>query len=730
MRSFLAGLLLAGPLLPIVTAPAGAQTPPPDSARVSDYAEDALDDLERSAGDAEQLAGRLTALAEHPLDVNAASAGELARVPAFSPFAARNVVRERVRRNGYDRLADLRAAEGVTAAVLAQARPYLTAGPTGSANGRFPETPSLGDITGGMEFDVMQRYTRRLDLGDGYEARPVPQPDGDTARVAPFLGRPGRLYTRLRARYERRVSLALTFDKDPGERFTWDPDTGTYGYDHVSGHVAIHDFGRLKTLVAGDFTAEFGQGTLLWSSMTFGKGRNPVRSIARSSGGLDPYGSTEENRFFRGLGATVRLTSRLDASAFFSRRTLDATRARPDTSLPGVGPDASAQVTTLAESGLHRTAGELAKKDALGETLGGGALAFSGESFHIGAAGYHARFDAPLRPDTARLFRRFDFRGDRATAASVYAQVFAGSDYYFFGEAARTPGGAVGGVGGATATFSRFAEATVLARHYPRDFHSLHGYSFGERSGAPQNETGFYAGLRLKPARRWTLKGYFDLYRFPWVRFAVGRPSSGYDARLIAEHAPRDWLSWYVQLRSETREGGADLLDAAGRPLDGLIEETRQSARLHVDYRFSERLRLRSRIEGARYVERGPQFSDNDFGAQRGTDYGVILYQDVRFKPFDGLRLDARLAFFDTDSYGARVYAYENDLLYSFAVPAYSGTGRRFYLLARWAPTDRITLEAKYGATRFRGVETIGSGYGEIDGPRRRGVRAQVRFQF
>jgi len=640
-------------------------------------------------------------------------------------------VRERVRRNGYDRLADLRATEGVTADVLAQARPYLTIGAAASDGGRFPDVPSLGEITDDLEFDLMQRYTRRLDLGDGYEARPVPLPGGDTARAAPFRGRPARLYTRIRARYERRVSLALTFEKDPGERFAWEPERQTYGYDHVSGHAAIHDFGRIKTLVAGDFTAEFGQGTLLWSSMTFGKGRNPVRSIARSSGGLDPYGSTEENRFFRGLGATVRLTPRLEASAFLSRRTLDASRARPDTSLPQSGSDASARITTLAESGLHRTTNELAKKDVLGETLAGGALEYDGDAFRLGAAAYHARFDEPLRPDTARLFRRFDFRGDRGTAASVYGQLFAGSDYFFFGEAARTPGGAMGGVAGATARFSRFAEATVLARHYPKDFHSLHGYGFGERSGASQNETGFYAGLRLHPARRWTLKGYFDLYRFPWVRFAVGRPSSGYDARLIAEHTPRDWLSWYVQLRSETRDGGADLLDDAGRPLAGLVAETRQSARLHLDYEFSDRLRLRSRIEGVRYAEDGPRFPDRDeFGAQRGADYGVILYQDVRFEPFDGLRLDARLAFFDTDSYGARVYAYENDLLYSFAVPAYSGTGRRFYVLARWAPTDRLTLEAKYGATRFRGVETIGSGYGEIDGNRRRGVRAQVRLTF
>ena len=734
-------LLLPGLAL-LLAAPTSAQEVDttgafPDSARVARDAEEALDDLSRSAGDAEQLAEQLADLAEHPLDVNAASTGELAQVPALSPFVANNIVQHRQQHGPFDSLAELHAVESLTSDVYVEVRPYLTAGAAPPADGdparRYPAPPGLGEIVRGLELDVMQRFTRRLELGEGYDAPAVRRVTaaGDTLFATRYLGGPARLYTRLRARYERRVSLALTLDKDPGERFAWDPERQTLGYDHVSGHVAIRDFGRLKAVVAGDFTAAFGQGVTLWGSGVFGKGRSPVRPVVRSGRGLSPYGSAEENRFFRGVAATVRLTPRLDASAFVSRRTLDASLVEADSTLPSFGPDpaGTARVTTLAESGLHRTPNELSKKDALGETLVGGALEYNGETFQVGATGHRTRFDDPIQPDTSHLFRRFDFSGRRATAASLYGQLFAG-DYLFFAEAARAPGGAFGGIGGVLAEVGRYAEAVVLARHFPRDFTSLHGYAFGERSGATQNETGLYAGLRLQPAARWTVKGYFDLYRFPWVRFATPRPSSGYDARLVIEHAPHDWLSYYVQLRTETREAGADFLDPAGRTLDGLVDETRQSARLHLDYAFSDRLRLRSRIEGVRYREDGPRFPQEDVGARRDTDYGLILYQDVRWKPFRRLRLDARLAFFDTDSYAARVYAYENDLLYAFSVPALSGRGRRFYLLARYAPTENVILEAKYAATHFRGVDTVGSGLTETDGPRRRGIRAQVRFKF
>lgn len=729
--------LLLGTTL-LLAAPAAAQQADttgafPDSAHVARDAAAALDNMERSASGAEQLAERIATLAEQPLDVNVASASELVQIPALSPFVAKRIVQRREKHGPFASLGALRAVRGVTADVFAQARPYLTVGSNGSDTARrYPASPSFGEILRGIQFSAMQRVTRRLDLGEGYDPPTVRSvtAGGDTIFATRYRGGPERIYTRLRARYERRVSLALTLDKDPGERFAWAPERQSFGYDHVSGHVALRDFGRLKTLVAGDFTAEFGQGLTLRGSGLLGKGRNAVGTVVRSGGGLDPYGSAGENRFFRGLAATVRLTPHLQASAFASRRTLDASLVEADTSLLGPDPPGTARVTTLTESGLHRTPNELSKKDALGETLFGGALQYDGDAFRVGMAGYRARFDEPIQPDTARLFRRFDFSGRRATAASVFGQVFAGNNYLFFGEIGRAPGGTVGGIGGVLAEVGRFAEAVMLARHFPRDFTSLHGSAFGERSGPPQNETGLYTGLRLKPARRVTVKGYFDLYRFPWVRFAVPRPSSGYDARLVAEHEPRDWLSYYVQLRTETREGGTDLLDPAGRALGGLVEETRQSARLHVDYEFSDALRLRSRIEGVRYVEGGPHFADEGFGARSGTDYGALLYQDVRWRPFERLRLDARLAFFDTDSYAARVYAYENDLLYAFSVPALSGQGRRFYMLARYAPSEHVILEAKYAATHFRGVETVGSGLTETDGPRRREIRAQVRVKF
>ncbi|NBC16140.1 MAG: helix-hairpin-helix domain-containing protein [Bacteroidetes bacterium] len=708
------GVLRRLTLLPLVLGalllvrPAAGQVP--DTTVSEPDPEGLLEDLESTTGTPEQLAEALDELAASPLDINRASADALAQIPALGPSLARTIVAFRERFGAFGSIPELRSVEGITQNVYLAARPYLTIGetvtPAQEEASRFPTWPAWQFVREDTRYEILQRTTRRLDLGRGYE--------DDTTRTT-YAGSPSRIYTRLRVRSRDYFSVNLTLEKDPGEAFTWTPDTGTYGYDHVAGHVAIGQRGRLQQLIVGDYVALFGQGVALWRSSAFGKGRAPVRPMARTTRGFVPYGSTDENRFFRGAAATVLLTPSLSASAFASRRTLDANVNVPDTTRGELFEDLAA--TSLSESGLHRTPSERADKDAVQEDVVGGGIDWQRGGLRVGVLGYRSHFDRPFQPGDA-AYQRFRFSGTSATLLSGYANWFVG-DAHLFGEVARSPDGVLGLLGGGTLRLNDLADLAVVARHFPRDFVSLHGYAFGERNGATQNETGFYLGLDLQPAERWSVVAYFDQYRFPWVRFSVPRPSTGYDALLAIEHRPRRWLHYYVQFRSETKEQGHPVAVAPGRELDGIRPETRQSLRLHGQYQFSRALRLRTRLEGIRFA--APEQPD---------EYGMILYQDVRWLPISSLQLDLRVALFDTDSYDARVYAYENDLLYTFSVPAFSGRGQRSYALLRWQPLDAVTLQVKYAVTRYENVDTVGSGLDEVDGNRLRELRAQLRLRW
>ena len=705
-RSLLALLSLI-PIPGFIVAQPAPDTLGTDSTGVFESIERVLDERVSDAQASDQTAEVLTHLANNPLNLNRASGPELSAIPSLSPAVARRIVRHRQKHGAFSTVEELTTVKGLGRSTLRTIRPYVrvAAGNRRADSGTtsYPSVPSAKRILNNLELDVLQRMTRELDLGRGYAQ--------DTTRTT-FEGSPARFTTRIRLGFERRFQVALTLDKDPGEPFHWSPDNDTYGFDHVAGNLALHDWGRLETLVLGDFSVQYGQGVALWQGLTFGKGRDAVSPLVRSGRGIVPFQSTSENRFFRGAAASVALTNDLSLSGFVSRRhrdaTLDSSMADATSPLPA---------RTLSTGGQHRTLSEIRRKGTFGKTTVGGAAEYRTSSLLVGVTGHHSWFDRPLRPPPDRPDERFAVSGTQTGMASVFANAYL-NDYTLFGEVARAPTGTYGGVLGAALDHEAGVQALLLGRRFPRAFSGLYNSAIGE-SGSTQNEVGVYAGISLQVAKRWRIGGYVDQYRFPWLRFNVPRPTSGLDTRLVVEYDPRPWLSSYVQLRAEREEASTEHRGPGGRILAGLRHEHRQSARWHLEYTFSDALTVRSRIQLSRFAVEGSSPS-----------YGVLLSQGLRLQPIESLQIDARLAFFDTDGYESRIYTYEHDLLYSFSVPVLFDRGRRSYVLVQYEPLPSLTLEAKYGVTWYPHRQTIGSGLNETPGNRSREIRMQLRWKY
>ncbi|WP_412068676.1 ComEA family DNA-binding protein [Rubrivirga sp. IMCC43871] len=707
----------------LLTTAATAQTPADTLGTESetDARFEALleDDL---TGDPTELLELLTSLQESPLDVNTATAAELAQVPALGQTLAAAIVRYRITNGPFTSLPGLRAVDDVTPDAYLDARPYLTIGQAVVVIAQtqpFPAVPTVGAVLGGLRYSGIQRVQRRLDLGTAYQG-----PDSTRA----YRGSPERIYTRLQATYRRQVSVNLTLEKDPGEPFRVDGGTNTYGYDYQSAHVALLDMGRLDALVIGDYSAQFGQGVALWRASGFGKGPDATGGPLRRGRGIRPYGSVDENNFFRGAALSVAVTPGLFVSAFASRRALDASVFLPDSSDvsdPDLPPGAfDAVVTSLGADGLHRTDRELARKDALDETLVGGAAEYRVSTGTVegraGVVATRSSFDTPLAAGT-RPDELFDFAGTEATVASAYADATTRAGVAF-GEVARGAGGGLGAVGGVGIDLGSSADLLIVGRSYAPDFTSLHGYPFGERNGVGRNESGVYAGLTVTPSRAWTVNAYLDRYRFPFLRFNVPRPSAGHEALLHVEHRAGRFSRVYLQARTETRETGIDVPNAVpGSVVGGLGEQTRQTVRLQGEWDASRRLRLRSRVEGSRFVDERPEV---------GVSTGSLVYQDVRWQALAWLRTDLRLTLFDTESYDARLYAFENDLTGVFSIPALSGRGVRGYVVVTARPTDGVTAQLKLATTWLRNVNRIGSGVNAVDGQRVSDLGVQLRVRL
>ncbi|NND72899.1 MAG: helix-hairpin-helix domain-containing protein [Rhodothermales bacterium] len=684
-----------------------AQTP--DSLSIGFDEEAILESIDEQDGNAAQLAELLQSLIDNPLDINTATSEALSIIPPIGSELAHRIILYRQQNGSFKSVTDLQLVPGLSVMVLLQARPYVTIDDNPEditdRTSRFPSAPGFREITSNMRFDLIQRLSRRLNLGRGF--------DDDTSRTT-YAGSPQRVYTRLKGAFERRAGFNITLEKDPGEKFEWNPGNGSYAFDHSTGHVFLRDYGRLRSLIVGDYVANFGQGLGLWQGSASGKSRESTSSVVRSGPGITPYGSTDENNFFRGVGATVLITPSLSASSFYSRRSLDASVVAMQTT---AGVEDETAISWLTTTGLHRTPHEISLKDALREDVIGGALEYSFTNSIFGANSYRSRFDQPIVKGK-RIDEIFEFSGTDFALSSFYARAFF-VDYSLFGEVARDNSGTVAAVGGFTARAGRIARAVVIARYYPRDFTSLHGHAFGERNGISANESGVYTGMQVVPSRTLRIDAYFDQFTFPWARFGVPRPSDGYEALISVQHKPRRWLSHYVQFKSKTKEAGTGFFKPNRIELDGVIEETRQSVRWHVDYEFSKRLKTRTRTEGVRFLT-----------GDTNDEFGFLLYQDVRWVATGRITLDWRLLFFDTDSFNTRVFAYEYDLRYTFAVPAFSGQGQRAYILAGIEAIDGFLIQAKFGVTRFENEETVGSGLDETKGNTLSELRLQLFWRF
>lgn len=689
----------------LLALPARAQETVPDTLS-TDATEAVLESAAEGASDSDELAERLGDLLTEPLDLNTASTATLAEIPSIGALLAARIVRYRTANGRFGSLPELQLVEGITPELYRELRPFLRLGADPERTGPMGPPPfSFQRAFAYARLDAIQRFTRRLDVGRGYD-------EGGA-----YAGGPERLYTRLRLRTEGpkggRLLAGLTLEKDPGEQFGFSAERPT-GFDHATGHIAITGAGKLDALVLGDYVIEYGQGLAFWRGSAFGKSRETVGGVIRRGRGIRPYASTDEIRFFRGAAASYQITSSLRVDAFGAAQALDARDA--DAAL--VDSTEGFGVVGLAEDGLHRTETELSRRNALDRRFGGGALTYERGIVQLGLAAAATSFERPFSPDSSRVDNRFAFRGKEHQVATLFGQIDL-DDVTLFGEVAQANTGGASAIGGVALTFDRTLDLLFVARHYPATFPNLYGSGFGERSGTTQNESGIYAGVSIRPAKYWSVRAYFDQYRFPFARFGVPGPSTGADALLYVENRPRRWITVSAQLRSETRGVGTTFTDGAGREVDGVGDQTRQTARLEGSYSFSSALRLRARIEGAAYR-----------GTDRERTTGVIVFQDIRYQPSPALRFDARYALFDSESFGARLFAYEYDLLYAFAVPAFSGTGQRWYVLTTWKPKQGWSLQAKYATTRFENRDEIGSGNDALEGNVLREVRLQLRVRL
>ncbi|PJJ58939.1 helix-hairpin-helix domain-containing protein [Hymenobacter chitinivorans] len=701
-RTFLS---LAALTLLLAARPAQAQEyvrPPADLDRL---VQELFAEIQSDQVPYEDLYETLLLYYQTPLNLNTATREELRALLLLSETQITALLDHRAAQGNLISLYELQSVDGFDLRTIYRVSPFVA---VQSNLGNAARGPLWQRIAQEDNNALFVRYERVLQDRQGYAA---PDTTSTGKPASRYLGSPDKLLVRYRVSHQRDFSLGITAEKDAGEPLTWSPGTRRYGADFYSGHFVLQERGKLKTLALGDYQLQFGQGLLLSSGLQVGKGAETITTIRRSSLGVRPYSSVLESTFFRGAAATFNLTSTLRASAFVSRKRVDANVQTSADSLAEFDEFSSGLLIT----GFHRTATELANRQALRETIGGGNLTYTSRSsnFSAGLTAVDTHFDKPLQRQP-ELYNAFEFRGRHNLAIGVnYSYVI--RNIILFGETARSSGGGIGTVNGLLASLATNVDVSVLYRNYARDFHTFYGNALSENT-RNINEKGLYVGLKVRPVSRWEVSAYYDQFSFPWLKFQAGTPTEGHDWLVRVAFSPSKTSLLYAQIRTRVKEYD---VAAPGRNLPLTAPTQRRSLLLFYDTSPTLILSLRTRLQGTHYRE--------DDGPQRS---GYVLAQDASVKIGRVLQLSGRYALFDTDDFDTRQYVFEQDVLYAFSVPALSGQGTRAYAIAEVKCSKHLTLWLRYAETHYRHQNTVGSGLEELQGPRRSEVKVQARYKF
>lgn len=636
--------------------------------------------------DYSELTERLNFYRKYPLNLNKTNNGQLQEFYFLSPLQI-NAVLQHIEENGP--LLNLLELQGIDGFDLPTIRKLLN---FVKLNGPDPFIGiSAANLLNQGRHDLILRYGQILENQQGFM---IP----DSSDRSRYLGTPQRFLTRYRYSFGQHIAASINMEKDAGEQFF--AGSQTKGFDYYSASLSVKNVGKIRQLVAGDYALKFGQGLALWSGLSFGKGAD-IASITKQNIGLLPYTSFNEVLFFRGIAATL-VYKNFAFTPFISFRKADA----------GLE-DETAGINSLGLTGLHRTQNEISNKNAAKQLLFGSAVNYNYNALNIGATAYHSSFDKAFEAGRY-LYNQFEFAGSKLTNFGLNYN-YTLYNTYFFGEAAHSAGSGYAFTNGLISSISPKVSAVFLHRNYQKDYHSFYNQAISEGSTAV-NERGFYSGLTVRPVSGWELSAYADFFRFPWLKYGVDAPSMGYELFGQLAYTPNKRLKVVTRYRYKQKEENDDDENTANM----LQPVNKHNYRLELNYKINDDFMIRNRVEMSQYKKQP--------GA---AETGYLAYQDVVYNPvqskFSG---NLRFSIFDTSGFNSRIYAYENDILYSYSVAGYQDSGLRYYVNGRYTLKKGIDVWARYSMTSYTDRQSIGSGLDEIAGNKRSDVRLQLRYQF
>lgn len=525
-----------------------------------------------------------------------------------------------------------------------------------------------------------------------------------------FEGGPQRLVLRQRFSYKQRLFFGYNGEKDAGEAFF--SGSNPQGFDFQSAHLFLKNPDKhvLRSLAIGDYQLELGQGLVFSSGLGFGKSPG-LFAIKRNRFGLRPYRSLNEALFLRGIGMHW-VYKKWHFLGFTSSQRIDA-RLLSNTLTD------SLEIASLPISGLHRTAAEIAAKGQAKQQLLGGAVRYDIKGFSVCYTQVLSSLSLPLQANN-QVYQVFQNRGGVLLQQGL-SYSFLKNNWVVFGEIASNQSAQhLSMLHGAILSLGKKLDLLYYYRDFHKAYQAVFSNPVSEFSGS-RNERGMMMGWSYKPGFRWLWNTYMDRFYAEWPRYRVDAPSQGLDFLSELSYTERKRGLIYVRWRTKLKEWN---VLPTGAKTHELTAHQRHVLRFHTEFSPLIDWSIRMRVEWVGY-----RFADSDKVLK--LQQGALVFVDIRrnWTPIK-TTFTGRLQFFSVEDYNARVYAFENDVFYSFTIPAFQYSGWRYYWVSKTVVKRRWTIWTRWAQTRYMQTIQQGSGPDRLQARIFTDVKVQLRYVF
>lgn len=656
-----------------------------------DIAEQMATDEEGEEKSVENYVEEFSELSQHPLNINMVNKEQLEQFPFLTDIQIENLLFYLYTSGPMKTIYELQMVKDMDRQTIHYLLPFVYVGDAKQEN----QYTSLKNLFRYGKHEVLSRLDIPLNRKVGYKNYP------DSV----LLKNPNKRYIgsslyhsfRYGFHYKDQLYWGVTAEKDAGEPFF--TKGNKKGYDYYSFYFLLRNYGNLKALALGNYRLSFGMGLVMNTDYSMGKSSS-IATIGSKNSGIRKHSSTDEYNYFRGVAAAYQL-KKVILTFFYSHRRLDAI---VDNGL----------ITSLKKDGMHRIISDYEKKNkAVGQLIGGN-LTYRNNTFQLGLTGVYNYFNNMFTPDVKPYNIFYPRRQRFYTLGTDYR--YRWNKLYFYGETAICQGGSV-----ATLNVLRFAplsgyQVVLLQRYYAKDYNTWYGRSISEGSEI-RNENGCYLGIEAKPIKYWKLFAYADFFHFPWLRYGVDKPSSGFDGLVQATYSPKSNLTMFWRYRYKVKDKNYRDEETA---VETVCPYEQHKFRYQLGYTLQESFSFRTTIDFVSVCPQGASAS-NGFMLSQAFSYS---FQQLP------LRLDVNYGFFDTDDYSSRLTTYEKGMLYSFLMPSFYGKGIRMALNVRYDFNRQLTALVKIAQSKYYDRSEVGAGLELIEEDRKSDVSIQVRYKF